>query len=581
MPGDGVVMLNSVCSVGHMRQLVVPFLAAVIVALPAAGQGAGPCAVPDVPITTHPDRPVPRDTTHRYHDDWRKDRWVVRLHGNTKADTIDTIRAPYIDEWTPPSAPHRRDPLMSPDRGWEIINTDQQWDAESRYRHRSATYLFYNKYSGTFRPLMFFREPSTTRATHYAWAASTRGVSTVKVSGIVHSPLDREAVDSNLWTTVERWGWHALPLPMRIEPDIWVSGEFESQYEPCHCDLNETIWFNFYTARVQETTLDGQAATITYGPYLYHGIATYVGGHDTTARPWGTDGWLPFYDVPFGTWTLLRTPTVACDVTSEHILPSGQGAVTMRMRTTHALLGVVNPHVFDVERPVAARLAYVLCIRGTIDNVQGMRRLNDTLWATDAVDAGCANSDITQVQFAPRGDVSYGAIRLAVTPVLIPRDPFSDVRTVETTSVFATKTMFADAVTTLEPCDGWRLARQEEIAVVCADVDAVPYDRRRRRSHLPAVDTISPRSTRISVDVTPNPASDVVVLHMQQAMHDQLQSIEIVDVQGKRMRYVDVLDASARSHRVQLDVSSLSSGIYQIVVRTAFDVASSSVIIVR
>lgn len=540
-----------------------------------------PCAVPPIPITTHPDRPVPRDTAHRYHDDWRHDRWVALLSGGTKADTIDTIRAPYVDEWTPLTAPHRIEPAMSPDRGWEIVNSNQRWENGFRFRHRSATYLFYNKYSGRFRPLMFFREPSKTRATHYAWAASTRGVGDQKVSGIVYSPLDREAVDSNLWTNVERWSWHALPNPMRVEPDIWASAEFEAQYDPCYCDLRETLWFNFHTARVEDTTIDGQAATITYGPYLYNGIATYLGGHDTTARSWGTDGWVPFYDVPFGTWTLLRTPSIACAVSSDHSLASGQGAVTMRMRTTEAMLAVVNPHVFDVQHPVPARSSYVLCIRGQIDDVQGLRRLDDTLWTTEEIDAQCSNSTAVQVRFTPRGEVSYGPIRLAITPTLQPRDPLAVVRTVEVSSVFAAKTRFTSAEATSEACDGWRLAEEHEVAAVCVDVDAVSYARRLRQSQLPSTDTLPSVSTGIVIDVTPNPAHDDVMLTIRQSMDDQLQSVEIVDVQGKLLRYVDLLNASTQLHQQHIDVSSLASGIYQVVVRTRRATAFASLVIVR
>jgi len=564
-----------------MRNLTTTILCLLLAALPSAGQLASTCDVPVVPLTTHPDRPVPRDPLHRYHDDWRNDRWVVRLHGNTRADTVDTIRAPYIDEWTPLSAPHRREPLMSPDQGWEMVNNDQTWAIDQQYRQRSATYLFYNKYSGRFRPLMFFREPSTLHATHYAWAASTLGLSTALVSGVVHSPMDREAVDSNLWTSVEVWGWHALPTRMRYEPNIWVSGEFEAQYDPCHCDLKETQWFNFHTALVEHTTIDGKPATIERGPFLYHGIATYLGGHDTNVRPPGTSKWVPYYDAPFGTWTLLRTPGVVCSISSDHSTRSDQGAVTMRMRTTDALLGVVNPHVFDVDRQVPARLAYVLCIRGSIDDVIGMRRLNDTLWVTDEIDAQCSNGEVAQVRFTPRADVSYGPIRLAVTPTLTPRDLLARIRSVETTSVFATRTMFMRDVATTASCNGWRLANEREVSDVCAGVDAASYKRRERRSYLPSADTATPPAAKIIADVLPNPVRDLVVISLQQPMDDRLRSIEVVDVQGKRVRYEELFDATAELHRQQIDVSSLTSGVYQIIVRTNYDVAFASVVIVR
>lgn len=546
----------------------------------ALGQYKQECGIEPVPLTTHPDRPVLRDTTRRYHDDWRNPEWVVSLSGETRADSINQILAPFADEITSVDAPHRIRPWMSPDDGWEILNSDQTKLVASGYRTKSAIFLFYNKYLGLFRPLIYFREGNGPGNTHYSFESSVRGNDGL-ATGVVYSPLDREAVDSNLTTNVVTRQWYKLTKPLPANPTTWLSAEFEAQYDPCACNLSDRLWFNLNLAKVIDTIIEEVPATITYGPYLFSGIASYIGGQDQSARSGHTDGWIPFYDAPFGTWTLLRTPRVISSLSSEQPSASNTGTVSMQLRTLDQLLYVVNAHVFQPRPQKPAQLFYVLCIRGGIENVEGLRRLNDTLWTTIAMSAEDATRELTTIRFTPKGAISFGPVRLAIMMSLTPRDPLSSINNVDITSVYATKTTLTDNQTTPSSTVGWRQATDGEIDSLCMAKQLVPYSRRRRRSALPSVDTLSSSSSPIEVNLHPNPASDQVAVDIHIGLNDRLRSIVIFDLQGRTYRIIELDSSAAQVHRHLIDVSGLSVGAYFMAVRSTISTTVQQLIVAR
>ncbi|HLP29345.1 MAG TPA: T9SS type A sorting domain-containing protein [Candidatus Didemnitutus sp.] len=496
-----------------------------------------------------------------------------------QSDTLLGIPAPKPDSTTSFRSLLFDETLMSPDSGWEFLRASNGFEADSIARHaqESAYFVFYNKYTGVIRPLAYYT--GHIGGSHYQWEIST-SLGDLTSHGIVASPLNREAVDSNLWTYKTSISRRKLRLYKSPYARTWIADDFDIHYDPCACTSSDLLWFNLAWIDIRDTTINGVAAIIERGPFWVGGIGGYFGGRDTTARSPHATTLVPFYDSPLGTWTLLRTPLVQMECTSTKSLGAPSPDVSVRLAIDGTLLQVINPHVFESGIDVPNRLVYILTLKGDILPMSGLRQIDDTLWASTEIDALCANSEPLLVRFQAKGSYELGQVRIALAPLLQSRHRSDSVRSVQRWMFFATRAILTDHIRTATSCSAIRTAHFAEVEATCNDANNVGIRRRSRAAILPTIDTL-PSEHQYDLTIAPNPATDRTYVTVQLEPGESIVQVLIYNSVGQQQVVTSSIPNGGTSTAIVVDTTLLSSGVYVVWIETSQTQHQSALVVVR
>lgn len=528
-----------------------------------------PCAVPGVPYTTHPDRPVRRSPLPKQEFDWREPQWPVFLETfGPSRGIVYSIPAPRPDSTTPAASALFHDLQMSPDSGWELLRADYGYDVYGTLSRVSTTiplYLFYNKYSGTLRPMMYYTD--VIPATHYLWNIQTRHYTT---SVVVLDPLRRDAVDSNLYTRLSISAHRAL---RRTKPEYmhtWIADDFAVYYNPCPCKLDQDrLVLSPRLYRVTDIVVDGVPGTKQTGEFSLSDIILYIPGTDSTGRQHRPDlaDWVPMYDAPLGTWTLLKTPQVQLSSTS--LLQSGSNSpsVSVSIALQEPLLQSVNPYVFQRRPQISNKLAYLITIRGNVTPLHGLRRVSDSMYITNEIDASCANSEAYSLSFSALGPYEISSVGIALAPLLHTRSTLDSIRTTQDWLLFGATTVLTNQLVLQTDCAAVQQASEDQINRVCTTTEQASLSRRSRGSFLPAL-TTTMTDVQHNLVVMPLPASTVCDVHVDLDTDESITAVVVTDVIGRTLNVASNVPNHGTAVLIRLDVSALSAGAYLVHVST-------------
>jgi len=413
------------------------------------------------PLTTHPGHPTARPGDSLNAFDWRRSVWpantyqIISRNGGTTVVNIDSIPAPFADV-TNRQFPEIVDPdFLNPDLGWELIRIHDGIgpSGDRRYRTSCVTALFYNRYSGIVRPMFYFTEA---HKRPFTWAFCQMTVSNSEgptPSFIVSNPLSEEALDSNVFIDIKHTKRRPTAVPLGIEDRAWVYEDFPTAYDPCACNQATSIFFDNIWTSTESTVRNDSVFTITYGPYHYSSIGTFTPGSRTDLRSPNLSSHVPFYDAPLGLWNLVRTPRIQLLQNDSVCINTGKHVVDCRLLLQESLQQTINDHVFRIDLPVPNTMAYVLTIHGSLDDMTGLIRVNDTLYVTNDIDADCATSRPYRFSFVPHGACTITSARLALRPTLRSRHDDSIDET-HPEKYFASILIHTDSLKPSGHCDG-------------------------------------------------------------------------------------------------------------------------------
>lgn len=573
-------MAIAICTTTFLVFLILP-----IMSLSIRAQTFGDECQPYArPLTTHPDRPAARPGDSLNAFDWRRSIWPANTYQTMSRDgsttLIDSIPAPFSDV-TNRQFPEIVDPdFLNPDLGWELIRIHDGIgpSGDRRYRTSCVTALFYNRYSGIIRPMFYFTEMHKrpfTLASCQTIVLSDEGPTP---SFIVTNTLNEEALDSNIFIDIKYTRHRPTATPLGIEDRAWVYEDFLTAYDPCACNQATSVFFNNIWTSTETMVRNDSVFTITYGPYLYSGIGTFIPGSRKDLRSPNLSSHVPFYDAPLGLWNLLRTPRIQLLQNDRVSMNTGQHIVDCRLLLQEPLQQTINDHVFRADIPVPNTMAYVLTIHGSLGDMTGLIRVNDTLYVTNDIDAECATSLPYQFSFVPHGTCTITSARLALRPTLRSRhdDSIDDIRPEK---YFASILIHTDSLKLSEQCDGIVRPTADLLAAFCSS-PAYMKRSKPRRANLPSIDTAA-----LQPDVGgallayPNPARDATTIVFPNSIEEHVHKIWLVDLSGRTVANIDLDPTMSTSSAFTFRTADVAAGTYHLLVMTPLRTLGTTLVI--
>lgn len=578
-------------SMAIVSSMATPFVLVmlVITSLSAKAQISGDECQPWVlPVTTHPDNPVvrPGDSLNAF--DWRRVVWpantyqIISRNGNSVVIDIDSIPAPFADI-TNRQFPEIVDPdFLNPDLGWELIRIHDGIgpSGDRRYRTPCVTALFYNRYSGIIRPLFYFTETHKRPFTLASCQMTVINDEGPTPSFIVSNTLNEEALDSNIFIDIKHTRHRPTAVPLGIEDRAWVYEDFPTAYDPCACNQSTSVFFNNVWTSTESMVRNDSTFTITHGPYLYSSIGTFTPGSRKDLRSPNLPSHVPFYDAPLGSWNLLRTPRIQLLQDDDVSINTGRHTVAGHLLLQEPLQQTINDHVFRTDVPVSNTMAYILTIHGSIGDMTGLIRVNDTLYVTNDIDADCATSRSYRFSFVPSGTYAITSARLALRPRLHPRHD-DGVDVIHPGKYFASILIHTDALRSSEHCDGIVRPTAEMLAAFCSSSTYMNRSKP-RRANLPSTDTIvlQPAGREVLL-AYPNPAQEATTIVFPNSIGEHIDKIWLVDLSGRTVANIDLDPTMSTSSAFTFRTAEIAAGTYHLIVRTSLRTLGTMLVIGR
>lgn len=528
------------------------------------------------PVTTHPDAPVARPGDSLNLFDWRRAVWPVNTYqrvshgGRIEVADIDSIPAPSHDVANR-QLPGIVDPdFLNPDLGWELIRIHDgvKPGNDRRFRTPCVTALFYNRYSGIVRPMFYFVELHDKRFDLLSCEMSIHASDGPTPSFVIVDALNEEALDSNMFIDIRYTKHRSIAAPLEVNERAWIYEDFPTSYDPCACNQATTVFFTNIWRSVESVVRNDSMFRTTYGPYRFADVGTYTPGSRVDLRSDYLASRIPFYDAPLGLWNLLRTPRIRLVQHDSVAINTGEHTVSGQLLLQESLQQTVNDHVFRTDVPIRNVIAYILTIHGEVTDMTGLRRVNDSLYVTDDIDAECANAIPYRFSFVPHDTCTITSARLAIRPTLHSR--YTDrIGEVSPEKFFASILIHTDSLAPSSVCAGVVRPTPDDLASFCSSPVYMQRSRS-RRANLPLADTIMLRQEiERSLHVYPNPTVDDVTIRARTSIGEQIDRIWLVDLTGKTIAVIALDPTMSTSSTMTFRTADIASGTYHLLVTTS------------